>query len=71
VDAPLAARHHTLAHHAPALRPRARGQRDRDEVDLIWNDFGDLRPALADPAVGLQQLNEIILGYDNQRQLAA
>jgi hypothetical protein len=42
-----------------------------DEVDLIWNDFGDLVRRSRTPLSVYSQLNEIILGYDNQRQLAA
>jgi hypothetical protein len=42
-----------------------------DEADLIWDDFGDLVRRSRTPLSVYSQLNEIILGYDNQRQLAA
>jgi hypothetical protein len=42
-----------------------------DEVDLIWNDYGELVRRSRTPLSVYSQLNEILIGHDNQRQLAA
>ena len=42
-----------------------------DEVDAIWNDYGELLRRSRTPLSVYSQLNEILLGYENKRQLAA
>ena len=42
-----------------------------DEVDLIWNHYGELVRRSRTPLSVYSQLNEILLGHDNQHQLAA
>jgi hypothetical protein len=42
-----------------------------EEADLLSNDFGDLLRRSRTPLSVYSQLNEILLGHDNQRQLAA
>jgi hypothetical protein len=42
-----------------------------DEVDLIWDEYGDLLRQSRTPLSVYSQLNEIILAYGNKNQLAA
>jgi hypothetical protein len=43
----------------------------QEEIDLVWDDYGELLRRSRTPLSVYSQLNEIILGYDNKHQLAA